>query len=751
MALGDNPQGGKVEYLGLKVGKEFIDGARATEKNWLYTAQERGIWRLWWLIYCAVLGINPNTGEYNTTQELKFVGPNAQYALFRVQLARRYIQQRMMLAKDQRLAFEGVAQNNDATSWAEVNMATKAMDYIFTQSRLEQEASDALEALCYFGMSGLMTAWDYDAGQLVDSQEPDRDDEGNPIAMPVTDPQTGEPVPDVDPQTGAPLIDEQTGEPKFKQTPVMRDVQKKSGLPKIRALYPWQIVVDPYLEKDHPWAIVKIPVNKYELAANFKEQYDRIVACSVDDEMGDDALFAWGGRRTASSDTVVLRMYFHRNCAAVPGGRFAMYLKDIPLMGVDDMVPCPLDEGIPVKLMVGARYFGTAYGYPESGDLLSMQTVINEIVSMCVTNIQKRGNANAYKRDDVQIDPRAWSMGGNLIDLPTGAEPPKWDEPPQMDSLSQFLLTFCLDQAKQMLGSNSVVDGNPDANIQSGAFAVLLVNLAQKYVNQIQEAYDEATTGNANDCVELMKKNAVDGFWAEIAGIGNKPYVAMMQADSLKSLHRVKMVRKNPVLSTYVGRRDIFDATVGLDKKDRRAAMTMLLNGDTEPFAADDQADEIRINKENEIMLGGKNVTVMFCDDHALEGPKHRMELNRLRSQDPPPDGTQERLIYDAACIAFEQHIRDHAMALAQTSMAPTMAIVSGYQPFGGMPMGGAPGQGGPGQPQQSPGAGGKPPAGPAEATGKPGTGANSKPQLPSGPSAPKAPQAPQGAPSPAG
>lgn len=741
MPLGDQTAGAaKVDYLWNKTGKDFMDGARQFEKNWLYTTQERGVWRLWWLIYCAVLGINAQTGEYNSTQELKFVGKNAEYAMFRVQLARRYIQQRMMMAKDQRPAFEGVAQNNDATSWAEVNMATKAMEYVMQEAKLEEQASGALEALCYFGAAGLMNSWNYDGGQYVDAEEPDTDDEGNPLSFNVTD-ADGNPVPDTDPQTGEQMLDEM-GQPKLKQQPVMRTVRKKSGLPQIRKLYAWQCVMDPYLEDDHPCIVVKIPVNKFELAANFKDQYDAIIATTIDSEMGDDALFAWGGKRAATSDTVVLRMGFHRNCAAVPGGRMALWLKDVPLLGVDVPEPCPLDEGIPVKMMIGPRYFGTAYGYPESGDLLSLQTVINEVISMCVTNIQKRGNPNAYKRDDVQIDKRSFSEGGNLIDLPSGAEPPKWDEPPKMDSLSEFILTFCLEQAKGMLGSNSVVDGNPDANIQSGAFAVLLVNIAQKYASQMQEAYDKAMTACANDSIELMKKNAVNGFWAEIAGIANKPYVTMMTTDKLKSLHRVKMVRKSPVLSTYVGRRDLFDATVGLDKKERRGATSLLLTGDLEPFVSEDQADEIRINHENELLLQGINPTVTFTDDHVLEGPKHRMEWNRLRTQEPPAEGTQERTTYDMALSAFNQHMIDHAIALAESALAPAMALVSGWAP---MP---SPEQ------QQQPadakggggGEGGKPPAGPAKAGGKPATGADTKSKMPKPPNGPTAPQAPAGA-----
>lgn len=710
MADGDKPN----EYLGLKTGPAFLDGARDMERSWLYTCRERGIWRLWWLIYCQVLGIDPNTGNYNTNSELQFVGTQAQYALFRVQLARRYIHQRMMMAKDQRPSFTGVARNNDVASLAQVNISTKAIEYMLTEAKLEQEASEALESLCYFGAGALMLGWDYEGGDDVDAQEPERDQNGDAVKMPVTDEQ-GNPMMGQNPETG---------EPEEMTQPVMQTVKKKSGAPRIRKLYPWQVVFDPYMEKDHPAMITKTPVNKYELAAQFPEKYDEIVGLSIDDEMGDDALFAWGGRSAVSSDTIVLRQYFHKNCAAVPGGRWAGYVKGVALWGIDVPMPCPLEKGLPVKLMVGPRYFGTGYGYPESGDLLSLQTVINEVISMCVTNIQKRGNANAYKRDDVQIDPESWSKGGGLIDLPAGAEPPTWDEPPKMDSLSQYILEFCLEQARLMLGSNSVTEGNPEANISSGAFAVLLVNVAQKYTTQIQESYDNCITETANDSLELTRKNAENGFWAEIAGIGDAPYADIITKDKLQSLRRVKLVRQSPILATFVGRTEVFDRTVGLPKRDRADATDMLLTGRMDSFAERDQAQKIRIRKENEQMLSGAVPVVTVWDDHAIEGPEHRMEYDKLRTMDPPtePGGFEA---WKAACQAFEAHLQMHAQALA-TTPAP-IAIVAGWAPLAA---GGDPSAQQSGDKQQ----------------GKPGAAQGGGSSQPKGPNPPSPPKAPKGA-----
>lgn len=723
------------DYLGLMLGQKFLDGAREMERASLYTARQRGIWRLWWLIYCQLHGIDSNTGAYNTNSELQFVGSEAQYALFRVQLTRRYIQQRKMMAMDQRPSFNGVARNNDVSALAEVNIATKAIEYMLQEAKLEVMANEALGSLCNYGGGGLMLGWDYEGGELVPAMIPETGEDGEIMMVEKLD-ADGRPIPSMNEQ-GRPFTDE-TGQLQLEMEPVMKLGELPSGCPTIRKLYPWQMAYDPYLERDWPAIIVKIPVNKYELAAQFPEKYDEIIKLSIDDEMGDDAMFAWGGTRAVSSDTIVLRQYFHRNCKAVPGGRWAGYVKNVGLWGVDKMQACPLPKGLPVKVMMSTRYDGTGFGYPESSDLLSLQAVINEVVSMCVTNIQKRGNANAYKRDDVVIDRNAWGQGGKLIDLPAGAEAPKWDEPPKMDTLSEYILEFCLEQARLMLGSNSVTEGNPEANISSGSFAVLLVNVAQKYASDMQAAYDQTITDIANDALELTRQNAQNGFWAKIAGISDAPYAQLIEKTRLDPLHSVSLVRKSPVLATFPGRLEVVDRLSKFpDKQTRADASEAMLTGDLEAFAGRDQAQKIRIRKENEWLLQGINPVVTIWDDHAVEGKEHRMQYDKLRTMDPPTE-PKALQVWTAACQAHEAHLMAHANALATTS--PPMAVVAGWAPI----QFGAP-AGGPGDQNPEPDADdqGKPGSKPAA---KGGGGPNGGGKGPKAPNAPKPPSPPKGA-----
>lgn len=728
-------------YFALKKGQAFIDAARQAERNWLYTSQDRGIWRLWWLIYCQVLGIDPQTGEYNTNQQMRVVGEQANYTSFRIQLTRRLVQQRVMMAQDQRPSFKGVATTSDASSEAGVNIATKAIDYLLKLAKLEQKASEGLTASGFFGEGGLHIDWDYAAGKLVPAQEQMKGPDGNPVQMPVLD------------DNGQHVADPQTGQPQMQ--PQMHTVQKKSGAPKIDKLYAWQIVKDPYLEDDHPWMIIKIPVNKHELAAKFPEKATQIRACSIDTDMGDDALFAWGARARVSSDTVVLRILYHRNCEAVPGGRWSGWLgKDIGLWGIDGEVPCPLDEGIPVKTMIADRYFMTAFGYPEAGDLLSVQTAINELFSQALTSVQKFGNPNMYKNENLQLDPRAVANGGGLFDLPAGIDPPVITEYQPVPPITPQMWEALIGLMEKIAGSNSVVGGDPKANITSGAFAVLLVNIAQKFASSLQQAYDFAITAIANDALELVRKNATNGFMAEIAGKGSAPYLKLMTAADIAPLREIAIERQNPVMSTFPGRMEVFNATKDLLPQQRAAAMEMLLTGDMEAWADNDQSADIKVHKENEQMLAGIAVEVQFTDNDLIEGPKHVAQLNKLLAQDPPQGeqmpqvdpqtgqpiidpqtgqpvpgqwSTPERQQYEGAKQLLLKHIVDHSVSFARKP--PPMSLVVGAPP----------------NPMMMPPPGGAPGAKPGDKPGdnKPG-GAAEQPQAPN---APKPPEVPHSAP----
>lgn len=639
-------------YWAVKKGQDFVGEARQQELNWKYTAQSRGIWNLWRLIYCQVLGIDPNTGDYNTTQQLKFAGEQAQYALFRIQLTRGFIQQRNMLALGDRLSFTAVATNNDVASLAQVGIATEAIEYVLTEAGLEPQGAQGLETLGFFGASHLHLRWNYEGGDFVDVTEQATDPSGNPATLPVLD-ELGNQVLQPNPETGEPV-------PATK--PIMTTVKRKSGAPVIRQRYPWQVVVDSYIEQDHPWAIVKEPISKQELAGQFPEKAQAIRALSgLDYDCGDDALFAWG-RNSATTDMVVLRHFYHKACKAVPGGRYVGYVGDVILWDL----PCPLEDGIPVEPMIAGRYFGTAFGYAESGDLLSLQQVLNELASQVVTQAQQFGNPNIFKEDGVDFDPQRFVQGGNIFDLPPGKNPPVVMQYTEMPKIAQYMFDFVLQRMQEISGGNSVTRGQPEHNITSGSFAVLLLNIAEKYQSQYQAAYDGAVVGIANKAFEMVRRNAPNGFAAEIGGIGNEPYMEYFSSAQLQGIRRIKIQRQNPVMNTLMGRKEIFDATKDLPKDQRSDALELLLNSNTDSFAENDQSAALRIRKENELMLAGKPALVQVTDDPILHCRKHRMQLDKLLTQDPPED-PQELAAYNTSVNLLINHITEHAVTWAQT------------------------------------------------------------------------------------
>lgn len=609
---------------------KIVGQLEVVERNWYDACRRRGLPNLWRIIYAQAFGMDPTSGA-NATQQLQFVGPQANYCRFRVNMTRSHIKQRIMMAQGQRPSFGAIANNNDAASLAQVPIAAKAIDYVAREAKLEQAAYRALESDGYFGEGFVWARWDYDGGEDV------------PCMLPSSDPDTGEDLLWPNPDTG---VAEQ----------VMVPGKKPSGAPKITALYPWQVVREAMTEESS-WVIVKEPISKYELAAEYPEHAAAILALCNTTHTEDAALFGWTNAAT-TSDVVILRHFYHRACKAIPGsrGRYVGYVGDIPLWDV----PSPLKRGIPLVSICTGRYFGTSFGYPESGDLLSLQEMIDELLSQSATNAIKFGNQSLWGEDGVDFDQEAIARGGAFFTLKSGQSPPRaiaWAEMPPM---TKFLLEYLPQRMNEISGLNATVRGAPDANVTSGVFAALMLNIAEKYQSSTQSEYDYALNELGNMSLEFVRVNATNGFAAEVAGEGNAPYMQFFSSDDLSGVKRIQIVRQNPLMNSLPGRMEVFNATKDLPKDLRKAGIEMLLTGTTDAYTMDDQSCAILLRKENERLMRGQPTEVKLSDDPKLHCASHKGSLDRLRAQDPPDDPQAAQLL-DAAVHAHLDHIAEHA------------------------------------------------------------------------------------------
>lgn len=612
--------------------------------------QNRGLPTLWRLIYAQAFGMDPNTAR-NATQRLEFCGPQATTVRFRIQLTRQHIKQRNQLAQGQRVAYQCVAVNDDASSLAQVPICSKSLTYVFRENKGEFALYGAAEANSYFGAGAVWQRWDVDGGDTEQVQVQD---------------------PAIDQNTGEPIVDPANGQP-FLKPP--RVVSKRTGAPTYDVLYPWNWSTEPNVRKA-PWIETREKVSKSRLMALYPEKAEQLRRLTLrrESEPGLVELFQWDLGST-TDDVLVVKHFYHENGSDVPGGRYLGYVEDVVLWDR----PCPVAEGLPIHIMCSARYFDTPFGYPESADLLSVQEMMDEMFSQGATNLLRFGNQNMWGEDGVEFDERKFAAGGNYFQMKQGQKPPQVIEwgvlPPIFEYFAEKLPRFMSD----ISGMNATVLGQPESNITSGVFATLMQSIAEKFVSAEQQSFDELVTDVGDTTLELIRANSDSRFAAQVSGDANIPYMRYFSSQDFAAIKRVQVERTSPLMVNIGGRFEVFEKLSALPKAERAAAALLLKTGDDSAYTQQDLSCQILIRKENEMLSRGQPAMVSKTDDHILHCFDHRASLDRLRAQDPPPQGTQEFAVWNAAITAHVQHISEHGIAWMQTD--PVFAAVCSIPP----------------------------------------------------------------------
>jgi hypothetical protein len=648
-------------YFANKPASDLISDCKTRELSQWNMLNSRGLPNLWRLAYAQAFGMDPASAR-NATQKLEFCGPQQNFVRFRVNLTRSLIKQRNVLAAGQRISFQCLAMNDDAASIAQVPICNKVMDYVFREAEGERVCYEALEADGYFGEGFIWSRWNIDGGDMV------------PVTkqVPVISPVTKQPViipPQQPGQQPQPMLQPQT-------------TQEKSGAPILQSLYPWNVVREPFARKS-PWIIVKEKVSKYELMALYPEAAEKLkgMSLNLNSEPGAFALFNWD-TTSVTDDMVIVRHFYHEATKAVPNGRYVGFVDDLPLWDL----PCPVPTGLPVVSVCSARYFDTLMGYPESADLFSIQEMIDELLSQSATNILKFGNQNLWGSDQITFDMDKFMEGGAYFSLPTGAELPQVVQYAQLPEAVKYLLEYLPERMNEIIGSNSVMRGEPDANISSGSFAALMQNIAEKFVSSTQATFDFAVNATGNLILELVRGNAETSFAAQVSGDANVAYLSYFTRDDLKGIKRVLVNRQSPLMNSIPGRFDVFAQTKDMPKDQRWAAVQMLKTGDDSAWTENDLSDVVYLRWENEQL--GMGVTtfadgqslVSKTDDVFIHCRSHSASLNRLRAN-PPAEGPQspQWQQWAQACMAHVNHINEHGIAWMQTM--PPFAAMLGTPP----------------------------------------------------------------------
>jgi hypothetical protein len=296
------------------------------------------------------------------------------------------------------------------------------------------------------------------------------------------------------------------------------------------------------------------------------------------------------------------------------------------------------------------------------------------------------------------INMEAEDLGGGLRVLEFDAEHGK-PEPMQFTATAPETYNFCsiLERLMETVSAvNSVVRGNPEASLKSGAALALIQAVAIQFSSGLQAAYGRICEDTSTALVRTLKKYATTKRVAAITGKNNRAYLKEFSGDDLSNVDRVIVDLGNPLSRTLAGRVNLADSLLEKGMLKTPEEYTMLIQtGRIEPILHADTAEMMLIISENEAMMDGKPTPAISVDIHPLHIKEHKVVL---ASPDARANPDIVKLVTD--------HMMEHIALLSSTD--PALLAALGIQ---AIPPAQAPQQGPAVGPMMEPGVG-TPPGG---------------------------------------
>lgn len=593
-------------------------------------------------------------GAYFTGQagahRITFAGEQGELAQIAVNHIRNIATHILTMITSNRPAFQARATNTDSKSIIQAQLANNLLDYYMREKRLEKYLKTAVEYAIVLGSGYIKMEWNATSGEIYETNE----------------------------ETGAPVYE--------------GDVQFSN-------LSPYDVVFDTTKETsmDHDWVLCRSFKNKFDLAAKYPDQADKIKGLQSKSQLLRYRLDMTSFEET---DDVPVYEFYHKRTEVMEQGRYILFLStDLVLI---DM-PMPY-RSLPVYRISPSDILGTSYGYTPMFDLLPLQEAVNSLYSTILTNQHTFGVQNIYVPRQADIQFKSLSGGLNVIEGNAGAgkpEPMNFTQTPQ--EVFAFLKTL-EQQMETLSGVNSVARGNPEASLKTGTALALVQSMALQFISGLQQQYVHLIEDIGTGLINMLKDFAAVPRIAIIAGERNRNYVEReFVGDDLSMINRVIVDIGNPIANTKAGKLEMASQLIqyGIVKTPEQY-FTVLNSGQLNTMTDDTQGELDLIKKENEAIVNNSiEVAALAIDQHIMHIKGHKAIL-------ADPAIRMEPAIRDRVLA----HILEHVDLLRQTD--PALLSIIGEQPLG--PVGGSPpAPMGPGDVNQS-----APPAPPTDLTQPP-------------------------------
>lgn len=524
-----------------------------------------------------------------------------------------------------KLSPEPKAANTDYKSQAQTVVASGVLEHYNRILNLDQEAKATTEYGLVFTEGWMSVEWDADAGESYGVSPDGRSQKSGDIVI-----------------------------NKYTPMDVIRDYTVDS------------------IDK-HQWFILRDWKNKFDLAAKYPDLADRILRLNVaGDQLRNNRMYQ---NRIDDSDLVPVYKFYHKKSSAVPEGKFTEFLED-DIITIDG--PLPYDEA-PVYKINPESQIKSAFGYSVAYDLLPLQEAINGLYSIVMTNQSTFGVQNIAMPTGANINANTLAEGLNLITYD-----PKFGAPQALNLVQTPAEIFnfidkITSRMETIAGLNSVVRGNPEASLKSGAALALVASQAIQFNSGLSQAYASFIESVWTAIINILKRYSTTPRIAVLAGKSNRSRLMQFKGDDLSNISRVTVEMGSPLSRTMAGKLQLADNLLQSQLiKDPEQYITVATTGRLEPLVECDMSQLQLIKAENEEMAEGKPQAALATDDHRLHIREHSVVLSS-------PEARQDPNIVAITLAHLQEHIN------LGSSIDPFIAALNSINGQPPMPNAGAP------------------------------------------------------------
>ncbi len=537
------------------------------EDYWTF-CQAKGWFTLWRRLYYAY---NPN--RYSLAQTIQS-GESNEYRTIKVNHFRNLLEHIQTLSITDRPAWQAQSINSDSRSAKQTIIAEGVLDYFMREKRVERHLRDATRNALLFCEGYVSEQWDPNAGKAV-------------------------------------AMDSETGETRF------------DGDLHYASHEPVDIIRDPNLKSfsQRSWLVVRTYENKYDLAKRFPEYKDEIINTPSGATIKNHYL---GGNfldTSNNSDQIILLTFYHVKSPACPEGRQMKMLADGTVLS-DSIL---LYKHIPVHRIVPSDQVGTAMGQSVSTDLLPIQEMIDAHYTTILSINENFAIPKILLPNGSNVMSDTLSVGFTTITYNATVGKPEILEMPTAPEGLFKAMQQLQSEMETLSGVNSVSRGNPEASLRSGSALALVQSMAIQFNAPLQQSYVQLLEDVGTATIEILQDYAQTPRIIQIVGKRNKGIV--QQAFSTKdidSISRVQVQSGNALSKTVSGRLSIAQDLLQNKIITSAAEYLMVLEtGELEPLTQGPTEELLNLATENEMLLDGQQIPVLFTDNHALHIQEH--------------------------------------------------------------------------------------------------------------------------------